>query len=126
MQETGATPQASISQAAMNKKTRSASSGMGGTYEETKQLLSEQLSLKQIAEQRGFAVSTILGHIEKLVESGDDVVLDSIRPEATRLARMRDAFATTGRRELSPVKNILGDDFDFDEIRVGRLFLERE
>ena len=42
----------------------------GATYDETKSLLEQRLSVSQIAQQRGLAEITIIGHLERMAEAG--------------------------------------------------------
>ena len=96
------------------------------TYEKTKLLIDEKNSLQEIADKREVTKETIVGHIEKLLESGEKIDIDYIKKgfEKNRLEKILKAFKKTKDKKLTPVKEILGDDFGFDEIRVARLFLE--
>jgi hypothetical protein len=96
------------------------------TYEKTKLLIGEKKSLQEIADKREITKETIVGHIEKLLESGEKIDIDYIKKsfEKNRLEKILKAFKKTKDKKLTPVKEILGDDFGFDEIRVARLFLK--
>ncbi|MDA0771295.1 MAG: HRDC domain-containing protein [Chloroflexi bacterium] len=49
------------------------------TIQETKRLLSENLSISQISRRRGMSERTIIGHLEKLAQKGEDLHLDHLR-----------------------------------------------
>lgn len=103
------------------------------TYDQTKELVLQKLPLEEIAKGRGMAVTTIVGHLEKLVEKNEidphqDLV--HLKPEPERFEKIKEAFNAeqkrTGENRLAPVRGILGDLFTFDELRLARLFLTKE
>lgn len=51
------------------------------THEETLVYIKMGMSLEEIAIERELKVSTIVSHIEKLLEEGKEVNLDAFRPE---------------------------------------------
>ena len=64
-----------------------------------------------------------MGHIEKLKEDGVKMDLSHLKvgvPKA-RLEKIKKAFKESGDTKLTPVKEILGDKFEYDEIKIGRL-----
>ncbi|OGH59341.1 MAG: ATP-dependent DNA helicase RecQ [Candidatus Magasanikbacteria bacterium RIFCSPHIGHO2_01_FULL_33_34] len=95
----------------------------GGTYDETKRLLESGLSVAQVAKERDLAESTILSHIEELVMSGQRLNIEHLRPEDISLKKISRAFYKSGGTALSPVKEILGSEFSYEELRCARLFL---
>ncbi len=98
----------------------------GSTYRETKAFILKKHSLEDIAHRRGVVMSTVMNHLEKLVLNEPDLELEYLKPSAERFAKIERAFEQSGERKLSPVKDILGDDFSYHEIRVARLFLARD
>ncbi len=101
------------------------------TYEVTKILLDNKLSIEEIAKEREMTKGTIISHLEKMLEWGgcEGIVADDIEymkkeMDSGRLKKILKAFEKTKDKKLTPVKEILGDDFDYDEIRFGRLFLK--
>jgi len=96
----------------------------GATFEETKTLVQKGMSVKQIANRRGLTEKTILGHLEKLVRRGDELDLEYLKPPIDQFNKIKNAFEKSGDTRLSPVREILGDDYSYDELRVVRLFLK--
>lgn len=95
------------------------------TYEQTKKLVDEKKSLIKIAIERKLTQDTIVGHIEKLKEDGIKMDLSHLKvgiPKA-RLEKIVKAFKKSGDTKLTSVKEILGDKFEYDEIKLGRLFV---
>ncbi len=105
---------------------RRPSLGEGSTFDATKRLLAQGTPAEDIAAQRGLALSTILGHIEALIDAGEDVELDHLTPDQDRAAKIRSAFETAGTLSLSPVRDLLGDGFSYEEIRMVRLGLRSQ
>ncbi len=93
------------------------------TYEKTKKLIKEKLTLEQIAGTRNLSLNTVLSHIEKLVSQNPNIDLESIKPKDKNLETIHQAFRQCRTTALSPVKERLGEKFSYDEIRLARLFL---
>ena len=98
----------------------------GSTYDQTKQLLHQGLTVEEVAQQRGLAKSTIAGHIERLIQAGEQLDLSSYLPPQERYDAIRAAFVETGGTLLSSVKAILGDDYSYDEIQIVGLYLDQQ
>jgi ATP-dependent exoDNAse (exonuclease V) alpha subunit len=103
------------------------------TLEETRALLPQKLSIREMAQKRGITEGTILEHLEKLVQEGKVNALRELahlKPQAKRFEKMKTAFDAvykeTGEIKLTPVREILGESFNFEELRFARLFLKRE
>ena len=96
------------------------------TYEQTRALLSRGLTVKQIAEERGLAGTTIIGQMERMAAQGREMVLDHLLPDADRMRSIRSAIGICGNEFLKPVREYLGPDFSYDEIRLTRLYLRQE
>ena len=98
---------------------------LGPTHRVTKQLLEGGRSLDEIAAERGLAQTTIVGHIERLVNSGEIVDLGCLAPTGDRLRKIETAFEENDNGLLGPVKERLGDAFDYEELRLARLYLNQ-
>jgi len=95
------------------------------TYEETKNLVAEKLSVQEMAVRRGLTLSTIISHLEKLSDSVQGIDIEYLRPEASRLTRVQSAFEQSGDFSLTGVKSILGEDFSYEELRLARIFVKK-
>lgn len=89
------------------------------TLHMTLEFCNKGLTLKEMAGKRGLAVSTIASHIERLILSGEDISIDSLVP-AEKQDIIIKAIGDLGPEALSPVKEALGDDFSYEEIRLVR------
>ena len=95
----------------------------GSTYEQTKQLLAQGLSINEVAQERDISLSTIFTHIEMLVQTGESLDLRAHLPSPDRAMRIQDALHKVGDNRLTPVKELLGDDYSYEEIRLVRAFI---
>lgn len=98
------------------------------TYDQTKMLIESGLPLDEIARERGLTFGTICGHAEKLLQGGK-ISKESVRSALTGtieagLPRIHDAFRSAGAAHLTPVYELLGGAFTFDELRLARLLYE--
>ncbi len=102
------------------------------TFEETRQLALDGHSLEEMAEKRKLTVGTILTHLERLIE--EDALdahadLAHLMPGVEAMAKMEAVFKkvqeTEGKMPLSSARSLLKDAYSFDELRIGRLFVER-
>ena len=86
------------------------------SYRETGRLISGGASLDEVAEGRSLAVTTILGHLERLVEEGVSVEWAHLLPPSNRRGEIEAVFQIVGDELLRPV---------FDELR-RRIQLQRD
>lgn len=98
------------------------------TYEQTKALIESGLPLDEVARERGLTFGTVCGHAEKLLQGGE-LSREAVRSALTGtiesgLPRIHDAFRSTGAAHLTPVYELLGGAFSFDELRLARLLYE--
>jgi len=98
----------------------------GSTYEETRRLWEQGLSVEQIAKERGLEMSTIAGHLERLMEVGLEIDLEPMLPSPERFEAIRRAFDETGGSHLSPVKGLLGEEYSYYEIKMVWIHLRRQ
>lgn len=100
------------------------------TVKETHRLFLAGKNITAIAEERNLKTSTIITHLEKIKGKHPDIDLTRIQTEipSQKFQEIYRAFLTLGKNEnnqrpLSPVKEILGDGFSYEEIRLTRLVL---
>ena len=98
----------------------------GSTYDLTRRLVAEGLSLSEIASRRGISEGTVLSHLEQLQQANEPLDLAGVMPSPGRFAKIREAFQQADTTNLSPVRGILGTDYSYAEIRAVRLFLRQD
>ena len=97
----------------------------GSSYMQTLDLFRQGLSPAEIAARRGLTLGTIVGHLERLAAHGEEI---DVRPliDEDRFHRIAREFERTETPWLSDVKNALGDDYSYEEIRLVRLSLQQD
>lgn len=94
------------------------------TYTVTKQMLDEGMKPEEIAMERSLAVATIYGHIYRLIIEGlydaSGLVAEEQRVEIKKY------FESTGDPGLKAAKEVLGDSFSYEAIRMVRSELEKD
>ena len=100
------------------------------TVSETKKMLDEGISTKDIAKERGLKLGTILDHIEKIKEADPKYNIYNLQNSIskTKFKEIYNAFHKIGVSEgekykLAPVKELLGPKYSYDDLRLVRLFL---
>jgi hypothetical protein len=94
------------------------------TFEETKLLLLQKLSLGEIAKKRELTVDTIIGHIEKIVERGEEISFEHLLPKKKEYLKIQEAFkeilAEAGAYKLTPTFEKLKGVYDYHTLRLVR------
>jgi ATP-dependent DNA helicase RecQ len=86
------------------------------TKQQSLELFQQGHSIKTIGEVRGLSPATIEGHLAFYVQQGTIALDQIINPEKVRIIQR--AIAETGGNTLTPIKESLGDDYSFGEIRL--------
>lgn len=98
------------------------------TYDETKALLNDGLTIDEIAREREMSPKTIWGHLETLLERGMLPDISHITLESGKMEHARSAFENVGYERLKPVKDHLEEEgvhIGYDDLRLARLKLRR-
>ena len=82
------------------------------------------LSIAEIAERSGLKLTTIETHLAELLEAGEEIDIDQLVPP-DRYEVILDAFERVGDGALKPIKEFLGDDYSYGEIRLVRSAMRR-
>ena len=94
------------------------------TYEITKSMIEDGLTPKEIAKERGLQLSTVYGHISRFIEMDEYDASQFLSEE--HYDTIRDYFDETNDPSLGAAKDVLGDDYDFGEIRMVLSELKRD
>jgi len=90
----------------------------------TLELYRRGLDLETIANESGRSIRTIVDHLCSLLEAGEDVDLTRLIPPERHMA-IYAAWQEIGDGFLRPVKDVLGDEYSFDEIKLVRAAMRR-
>lgn len=99
-----------------------AGSGKISTYEQTKQLLEKHLSIEEIARIRKLTPQTILDHIIQIQSTDKSVDIAYLKPDPKRFDTIMDAVHKVTTNRLKDVKDILGDTYSYEDIKLAQLF----
>jgi ATP-dependent DNA helicase RecQ len=92
------------------------------TKQQSCELFLEGKSIQEIAEIRGYSPITIEGHLAFYIEQGKLPIEKFL--EASRLSFIEKAIEQVGSERLTPIKERLGDDYSFSEIRYVVSYLK--
>ena len=99
-------------------------SAPSNTMQETYDMYAGGMGVGEIAARRGLSQSTIEGHLSAFVTAGKIPITDLV-PQS-RLDQITSAVVKTGQNIASkPVKEILGDDYSYGEIRLAMEYFKR-
>ncbi len=98
-----------------------AESPSGRTHAVTLGLLREGLAIAEIARERDITEGSVLNHLEQLTSDGDAPDIAHLMPEPRRYQRIEHAFLEAGAELLRPVKDLLGDEYSYEELRLVRM-----
>ena len=94
----------------------------GGTQAASLALFLEGDSIEEIAARRGLGTTTIENHLATFVESGE-ISVSRFLP-ADKLEQILAVARTQGTAALKPIKDLLGDDISYTEIRMAVAYLK--
>ena len=95
----------------------------------TKELLEAGKNIKEIAKERNLAISTIIGHLEEIIEKYPDTIITHIRLNQKYITAVKNAnkkLKGEDRGKLTPLKNILEKEkinITWEDLRIARLFI---
>ena len=96
----------------------------GATYFQTKEMAEQGMSAEAIAKARGLAESTIYSHLTYWVEQGSFPASRFVSSE--KMAEIRDYFESTGDPKITTARDVMGDDYQYYEIRMVLAEMKRE
>jgi ATP-dependent DNA helicase RecQ len=100
------------------RKESAAKPAAGGTQHASLTMFRDGLSIEEIAEQRNLSPITIEGHLAAFVTTGDLDIYRFVTKE--KLDRIMEVIKSTGQSfAAKPIRDILGDDYSYGEIRMG-------
>ncbi|MBP6459427.1 MAG: helix-turn-helix domain-containing protein, partial [Crocinitomicaceae bacterium] len=104
------------------KKAKGEKAPKKSTYEVTLELIQENKSIAEVAAARVMSEGTITSHIVKLIKMGQ-LDLAEVLPKE-RISQLEDIFDGYNELSLSPLKERVGDEFTWDELKLYRASLE--
>lgn len=96
------------------------------TLNETKILIARKMSIGEIANHRGLTENTVLNHLVRLSEGGEAPDLDHLMPSPERVFKIEAAFLQTEGILLSPVRELLGEEYSYKELALVRIGMKNK
>lgn len=100
------------------------------TYQITKEYVEKELSISEIAHDRGFTEGTIINHLVKLKDLDPKLNLDTYKPGAGPMKKIAAAHQVYMKKKpegelirLTLIYNALDKKFSFEEIKLALLFM---
>lgn len=105
------------------------------TLENTRALFVKELSIAQIAQERGLTQGTIISHLAKLKEQDKTFDLSRIKPDAAQIKDVQKAhqalkkenaessFSEDGSIKLKVLFDAMGQQYSYNDIRLALLFM---
>ncbi len=97
---------------------------MPHTRVQTLTLYQQGLSIEKIAKERNLTMSTVISHLAELIEAGEHVDVEPLIP-AGHYQNVVNAIDQIGGTALKPIKEFLGDQYSYDEIRLVRALMRQ-
>jgi ATP-dependent DNA helicase RecQ len=94
----------------------------GMTHQITLSMYKAGKSIEEIAQERSLKPSTVMSHLAELVEDGETIDITPLIPAGHHDVIVA-ALYQVGFTTLKPVKELLGDEYSYDEIRLVRAYL---
>jgi ATP-dependent DNA helicase RecQ len=102
------------------KKEKQEKKEKGATQKISFDLYKSGKTVEEIAIERGMALTTIEGHLSHFISTGDLNVHDFISDK--KLQAILKVIEEIGTDQLSPVKQLLGEEYSYGEIRVAMAY----
>ena len=96
------------------------------TLETTREMVSQGLTVDEIAARRGLAKATIIDHIEEAAISGPFLDVSHLLPSGERLEKITEAFRESGSPFLYLARDRLGKGFTYSELKLVRIHLKQQ
>ena len=106
-----------------NSKPATSKPGSSDTRTESFKMYRSGKSVKDIAAERGLASTTIESHLSYFVLTGELDVLEIVKEE--KIPAIKDAVESYGFEKLSPLKEVLGEDYSYGEIKAVISWMSR-
>jgi ATP-dependent DNA helicase RecQ len=94
------------------------------TRQLTLDMYRQGMSVEEIARARNLTRGTIMGYLSEFVESGEIVDIERLVSPG-HYDIIADTLRRVGGDTLRPIKDILGEEYSYDEIRVVRAFMRQ-
>jgi ATP-dependent DNA helicase RecQ len=92
-------------------------------YTKTRELLLKKIPLERIAKNQEIQPSTVINHIEKLIDAGEKLDLDYLKLPKEKYEIIKAAFDECSDEKLKPVFEYLEGKYSYDELKLVRVLM---
>ncbi|MBE9585549.1 DNA helicase RecQ [Mucilaginibacter sp. JRF] len=110
--------------AAKQRQSKPRSEKVSNTQKESLNLFKAGKSIQQIAAERSLSPMTVEGHLTLFVQTGELEVTEFV--DQGKIPAIQDAIESYGPERLAPLKEVLGDNYSYTEIKAVVSWLKRE
>ena len=89
----------------------------------TRELLVKKIPVERIAKHQDLAPSTIINHIEKMIDSGERLDLEYLKLPLDSYHKIESAFTELGDEKLKPIFEKFNGEYPYDRIRLVRVLM---
>jgi len=119
-------PREGVIEEKKQSKARTAGTKRGDTFQKTRELIEEGLSIEKIAEARHMTEGTVVGHIEQLYMQ-DKITLHQCKILAkgreVEIGKAQEILKRMGSEKLAPVFHALKGKVSYETIRLARVLM---
>lgn len=94
------------------------------TRQQTLDLYRAGRSVEEIAQERNLKPSTIVSHLAEMIEAGEEVDVEALI-QPGHYEAIAEAVQQVEGEALKPVKELLGDEYSYEEIRLVKALMRR-
>lgn len=92
-------------------------------YQKTKELLLKKVSIDRIAKRQDIKPDTVINHIEKLLDAGEELDLEYLKLPSERYKEIKKAFLEEGDEFLRPVFDHLNEKYPYEDLKLVRILM---
>jgi ATP-dependent DNA helicase RecQ len=85
--------------------------------------LIKKISFARIAKHQNIKPDTVVNHIEKLIDAGENIDLEYLKLPRDRYEAMSRAFKICGDERLKPAFEYLQGKYPYDELKLARILM---
>ncbi len=105
-------------------KTKTSRASSGNTQRESFDMYKAGISIAEIASMRSLAPTTIENHLCSFIQSGEMEVTELV--DQQKIPAIQDVVESYGADRLAPLKEVLGDEYSYTEIKAVVSWMKKE
>lgn len=95
------------------------------TYQITKKLIDQKMTIDQMAENRGLGKGTILSHLIRIAETDLEINLNAYKPQSEFFQKVKNQLKKNPQMGMVQIFNALDKKYSYDDIKQALIFRNR-